>query len=57
MIYNSVKNLLIFATKFSSIYPTKGEKHLVLRLSFVDLQRAKDGTHVFDAKYRHVFVV
>ena len=56
MIYKSRKNL-IFATKLSSIYPAKGEEHLVLRLSFVDLQRAKDGTHVFDAKYRHVFVV
>ena len=29
---------------------------LVFRLSFVNLQRAKDGTHVFCAKYRYVFV-
>ena len=56
MIYNNVWNL-IFATKFSSIYLGKGEKHLVFRLSFVNLQRAKDGTHVYDAKYRYVFVV
>ena len=25
--------------------------------TFVNLQRAKDGTHVFDAKYRYMFVV
>ena len=55
-IYTSVKNL-IFATKFSSIFLANGEKRLVSRLSFVNLQRAKDGTHMFDAKYRYVFVV
>ena len=54
--YNSVQNL-IFATKFSSIYVAKGEKRLVFRLSFVNLQRAKDSTHVCDAKYWYVFVV
>ena len=47
----------IFGTKFSSIYLAKGEKRLVFRLSFVNLQREKDGTHMFDAKYRYVFVV
>ena len=31
----------IFGTKFSSIYLAKGEKRLVVRLSFVNLQRAK----------------
>ena len=46
-----------FGTKFSSIYLAKGEKRLVFRLSFVNLQRAKHGTHMFDAKYRYVFVV
>ena len=56
MMYNSVWDL-IFATKFSSIFLPKGEKRLVFRLSFVNLQRAKDGTHMFDAKYRYVFVV
>ena len=56
MIYDNVWNL-IFATKFSSIYLTKGHKRLVVQLSFVNLQRAKHGTHMFDAKYRHVFVV
>ena len=56
MISNNVKNL-IFATKFSSIYLAKGQKRLFFRLSFVNLQRAKDGTHIFDAKYRYVFVV
>ena len=48
--------IYFFATKFS-IYFAKGEKHLVFRLSIVNLQRAKDGTNVFDAKYRYVFVV
>ena len=56
MIYNSVLNS-IFATKFSSIYLAKGQKRLVFQLSFVNLQRAKDGTHMFDAKYNYVFVV
>ena len=46
-----------FSTKFSSIYLTKGEKRLFFRLAFVNLQRAKDGTHMFDAKYRYVIVV
>ena len=46
-----------FGTKFSSIYLAKWEKRLVFRPSFVNLQRAKDGTHMFDAKYRYVFVV
>ena len=41
--------------KFSSIYLAKWEKRMVFRLSFVNLQRAKDGTH--EAKYRYVFVV
>ena len=27
------------------------------RLSFVNLQRAKDGTHKFDVKYRYMSVV
>ena len=44
-------------TKFSCIILAKGEKRLVFRLLFVNLQRAKDGAHVFDAKYRYVFVV
>ena len=46
-----------FGIKFSSIYLVKGEKRLVFRLSFVNLQRAKDDTHMFDAKYRCLFVV
>ena len=45
-----------FGTKFSTIYLANGEKRLFFRLSFVNLQRAKDGTHMFDAKYRYVFV-
>ena len=27
------------------------------QLLFINPQRAKDGTHMFDAKYRYVFVV
>ena len=56
MIYDSVYNLIL-ATKFSSIYLAKGQKRLVFQLSFLNLQRAKDETHMFDAKYRYVFVV
>ena len=56
MIYDSVYNL-IFATKFSSFYLAKGQKRLVFQLSFVNLQRAKDETYMFDAKYRYVFVL
>ena len=48
---------LIFATKFSSIYLAKGEKRFFYRISFVNLQRAKDGTHVFDVEYRYLFIV
>ena len=56
MIYDSVSNL-IFATIFNSIYLGKGQKRLVFQLSLVNLQRAKDETRMFDAKYRYVFVV
>ena len=55
MIYDFVWNF-IFGTNFISIYLVKVEKRLFFLLSFVHLQRAKDGTHVFDAKYRYVFV-
>ena len=48
---------LIFGTKFSSICLAKGEKRLVFGLSFVNLQRAKIGTRMFDATYRCMFVV
>ena len=47
----------IFVTKFSSMTLAKGEKRLVFRLSFVNLQRAKNGTHMFGANYRYVSVV
>ena len=56
MIYNSVQNL-IFAIKLSNIYLAKGERRLVFRLWFANLQHAKDGSHMFDAKYRYVFAV
>ena len=54
---NEIKLYLILVPNFSSIYLTKVEKRLVFRLSFVNLQRAKDGIHMFDAKYKYVFVV
>ena len=44
-----VPNLVVFISQ--------KEKMCVFRLSFVSLQHANDGTHVFDAKYRYVFVV
>ena len=49
--------MLNFGTKFNSIYLTKVEKRLVIRLSFANLQRAKYGIHMFDAKYKYEFVV
>ena len=45
-----VPNLVAFISQ-------KREKRLVCRLSLFNLQRAKDGTHVFDANCRYVFVV
>ena len=56
MIYNFEWNF-IFGTKFSGIYLAKEGKRLLFRLSFVNLLRANDGTHMFDAKYRYVFAV
>ena len=46
MIYNSVQNL-IFATKFSNIYLAKRQNRLVFQLSFLNMQRATEGTHIF----------
>ena len=56
-LHDTIQMKSIFGTKFSSIYLAKGEKLWVFCLSFVNLQRAKDGTNMFDAKYRYVFVV
>ena len=53
MIYNSVWNLFLQPSLVAFI----SQKRLVFQLSFVNLQRAKDGTHMFDAKYRYVFIV
>ena len=44
-LHDTIRMKSIFGTRFSSIYLAKGEKRLDFRLSFVDLQRAKDGTH------------
>ena len=56
VIYTRVQNLIL-ATKCSSIYLAKVQKLLAFQLSFVNLQRAKDGILMFDTKYRYVFVV
>ena len=48
-LHDTIQTKSNFGTKFSSIYLAKWEKRLVFRLSFVNLQRAKDGTHIFDA--------
>ena len=47
-----------FLVPNSVAFFSKKEKNVCFfRLTYVNLQRAKDGTHVFDAKYRYVFVV
>ena len=56
-LHDTIQTKSQFGTKFISIYLAKWEKRLGFRPSFVNLQRAKDGTHMFDAKYRYVFVV
>ena len=57
MMYNFVWNL-IFGTKCSSIYLAEGKKkRFFFLLSFVNLLYVKDGTHMFDANYRYVFIV
>ena len=56
-LHDTIQTKSNFGTKFGSIYLVKWEKRLVFRLSLVNLQRAKDGSHMFDAKYRYVFVV
>ena len=53
-LHDTIQTKSNFGTKFSSIYLAKWEKRLVFRIAFVNLQRAKDGTHMFDAKYRYV---
>ena len=56
-LHDTIKMESIFVTKFSSIYLAKGKKRLVFRLSYVNLQRAKNDTHMFGVKYRYVSVV
>ena len=54
---NEIKLYLILVPNLVAFISQKKKKLLVFRLSFVNLQRAKDGFHMFDAKYKHVFVV
>ena len=56
MIYSFVWNLILIPNLVAFI-SQKEKKNLVFRLSFINLQRAEDGTHMCDAKYRYVFVV
>ena len=56
-LHDTIQTKSQFGTKFNSIYLAKWVKRLVFQPSFVNLQRVKDGTHMFDAKYRYVFVV
>ena len=56
-LHDTIQMNSIFGTKFSSSYLAKREERLFFRLSYVNLQRAKDGTHMFDAKYRYVFAI
>ena len=56
-LHDTIQMETLFVTKFSNIYLAKGEKRLVFQLSFVNLQRAKNGTHMFGVKYRYVSVV
>ena len=56
-LHDTIQMKFNFGTKLSSINLAKGEKRLVFRLSSVNLQRATNGTHIFDAKYWYVFVV
>ena len=51
---NEIKFLLPNLVAFIS---QKEKNFWFFRLSFVNLQRAKDGTHKFDVKYRYVSVV
>ena len=56
-LHDTIQIESIFVTKLSSIYLAKGEKRLFFRLLFVNLQRAKYGTHMFGVKCRYVSVV
>ena len=55
MIYNFLWILILVPNLLAFIW--QKEKDGFFRLSFVNLQRAKDGTHKFDAKYRYALVV
>ena len=47
---------LIFGTNLVAFISQKEKKRLFFT-SFVNLQRAKDGINMFEAKYRYMFVV
>ena len=55
MIHNFVWNLILVANLIA--FTSQKQKNVwVFLLSFDNLQRAKDGTHMLAAKYRYVFV-
>ena len=55
MLSNSAQSVCLVPNQVAFI-SQKEKKRLVFRLSFVNLQRAKDGIHLPNAKYRYVFV-
>ena len=52
-----VYNIVFLLPNLVAFISQKEKNVWFFDLSYVNLQRAKDGTHVFDAKYRYVFVV
>ena len=53
---NGIDEISFLVPNLGAFISQKKKKRFVFRLSFVNLQRAKDGTHMFDAKYRYVLV-
>ena len=49
-LHDTIQMKLKFGKHLLAFISQKEKKHLVFRLSFVNLQRAKSGTHMFDAK-------
>ena len=54
---NEIKWNLILVPNLVAFISQKEKNVWFFLLSFVNPQRAKDGTHMFDAKYWYVFVV
>ena len=52
-----VCKIIFLRTNLVAFISQKEKKRLFFRLSFINLEGAKDGTHAFDAKYRYVLIV